>query len=156
MAAVSLTPDDLAPFADIEPARAAAMIEDALATAAVVAPCITSDTFEHAGAARAILRRAVVRWHEAGTGALSSRSTQVGPFGQTESLDTRQRDGGLLWPSEIAALQGLCKGASASAFSIDTVSNVSTIVHADICSLRWVNGTFCSCGASLAGVPIYE
>ena len=35
-----LTPADLAPFADIDPAKAEAMIEDAEAMAALAAPCI--------------------------------------------------------------------------------------------------------------------
>ena len=79
MAAVTLTVDDLIPFApDIEPGKATAMIDDALALAAVVAPCILEDTFTAAGAAKAILRGAVLRWHDAGAGAIVSQS--AGPF----------------------------------------------------------------------------
>lgn len=47
-----LTPADLANFATIPTAKAAAMIEDALAMAAVVAPCITAGGFAHRAAAK--------------------------------------------------------------------------------------------------------
>ena len=46
----------------------------------------------------------------------------AGPFGQT--IDTRQRTGYNLWPSEISDLQAICKGLDATpsrqAFSVDT------------------------------------
>lgn len=154
MAAVTLTPDDLAPFADIDPVKAAAMIEDALSLAVIVAPCIGTDTFEHAGAARAILRGAIIRWHEAGSGALAS--TTAGPFGQT--VDTRQPRKGMFWPSEIEQLQGLCSsgGDSSDAFTIDTVGGLGVVQHADICALRF-GALYCSCGAVLTGLfPLYE
>ena len=111
-----LVPDDLSPFAEIPAAKAAAMIEDAEAQAAVVAPCITDllDADPKRGAVKAILRRAVLRWHDAGSGALSSQ--QMGPFSQ--SVDTRQPQRGMFWPSEIEQLQGICS-TSSSAFTID-------------------------------------
>jgi len=151
VAAVALTPEDLAPFADIDPAKAAAMIEDALALAATVAPCITEDSFTGEGAARAILRGAVLRWHESGTGALQTQS--AGPFGVT--LDNRQPRRGLFTPTEIEQLQGLCKGASTGAYAVDTVST-GAVRHADICALRF-GATYCSCGALLTGGdPLWE
>ena len=118
MAAVTLTPADLVPFASIDDAKAQAMIDDALALAARVAPCILTDTFEHDAAARAILRGAVLRWNEAGTGAMQSQT--AGPFSQT--LDTRQQRRGMFWPSEIQQLQELCRDGDVTgqAFSIDT------------------------------------
>ena len=118
MAAVTLTPDDLVPFADIPPAKAQAMIDDALALAVRVAPCITDDTFEFDAAAKAILRGALLRWHESGTGALQART--VGAV--SEQMDTRQQRRGMFWPSEIQQLQDLCRDAdlSGAAFSIDT------------------------------------
>jgi len=45
VAAVTLTPEDLEPFATIELAKAEAMIGDALALAAQVAPCIVEAEF---------------------------------------------------------------------------------------------------------------
>lgn len=118
MPAVSLTTADLAPFADIESAKAQAMIDDTLARAARVAPCILEDAFEHAGAAKAILRSAILRWHESGGGMVQQQT--AGPFSQ--SLDTRQPRKSLFWPSEVDELQALCRteGKSSGAFTIDT------------------------------------
>lgn len=116
--AVSITINDLTPFAPtIDEGRAQAMIEDALALAAIVAPCIQDDTFTHTGAARAIIRGAILRWNDAGTGAITSQA--VGPFSQT--VDTSQVRRGMFWPSEIKQLQELCGKSNARAFSIDTV-----------------------------------
>lgn len=152
MAAVSLTLTDLEPFADIPPQRAQAMIDDALALAARVAPCIKDANFEYADAAKAVIRGAILRWNEAGTGALQQQ--QVGPFGQT--LDTRQQRRGMFWPSEIEQLQDLCRGDETSgAFDIDTVGAAGRAGHADICSLNF-GATYCSCGFELTRLyPLY-
>lgn len=104
MAAVTIAPSDLTPFAVIEAVKAQAMIDDALALAVRVAPCILTVEFTYAAAAKAILRGAILRWNDAGSGALSAQS--AGPFGQT--LDTRQVRKGMFWPSEIEQLQELC------------------------------------------------
>lgn len=118
MAAVTLAPSDLEPFAAIDVVKAEAMIDDALALAARVAPCITDPTFEHESAARAILRGAILRWNESGTGALSTQ--QAGPFAM--GIDTRQQRRAMFWPSEIDALQELCRDGdpSTQAFTIDS------------------------------------
>lgn len=105
---------DLEPFADIDLAKAAAMIEDAEAMALLAAPCIGSETFAHVAGLRAILRGAVLRWNESGTGALQAQT--AGPFGQT--LDTRQERRGMFWPSEIAQLQSLCAGAEGGVYTL--------------------------------------
>lgn len=115
--AVSLTIDDLTPFAPtIDEGRAQAMIEDALALAAIVAPCTLEDTFTHTAAARAIIRGAILRWNDAGSGAITSQT--VGPFSQT--VDTSQVRRGMFWPSEIKQLQELCGKSESRAFAIDT------------------------------------
>jgi hypothetical protein len=116
VAAVTITPDDLSPFADIDPVKVELMIEDAMAMAARVAPCILDPEFEHDAAARAILRGAILRWNDSGTGALTQQG--AGPF--QVSYDTRQSRRTLFWPSEIAALQALCDDGSTGAFTIDT------------------------------------
>ena len=116
-----LDPADLEPFKPgLDPAQAAAMIEDAEAWAIMVAPCITSDTFTQAGAVKAILRSAILRWLDAGSGALASRQQGAGPFQVTQSFDTRQERRGLFWPSDITALQQLCTGRGQRAFGVDT------------------------------------
>lgn len=128
------------------------MIADAIAIAARVAPCILTDEFAYPDAALAILRGAVLRWNDAGTGALTQQS--AGPFGQT--IDNRQPRRGMFWPAEITQLQDLCKGEEASgAFSIDTVG-VGWGQHADICALNF-GGLYCSCGFVLTqDLPLYE
>jgi len=153
VAAIYLVPADLAPFADIESAKALAMIEDAVALAARVAPCILEDTFTNEAAARAILRGAILRWHEAGSGALQSEA--IGGYNYT--VDSRQTRRGMFWPSEIEQLQSLCQtGGPAGAFGIDTVSSYGGALHADICAVNF-GALYCSCGAVLTqGEPLYE
>lgn len=156
MPAVELTPDDLAPFATIDATKAQAMIDDALAMAARVAPCILADEFEYDAAAKAILRAAVLRWHESGSGALTQHAVTRGPFGETQTYDTRQTRRGMFWPSEITELQKLCVGDETSgAFSIDTAPSGG--VHSPICAL-YFGAVYCSCGADLTGYvyPLYE
>lgn len=106
MPAVTLTPSDLAPFATIEESKAHALIEDALSRAARFAPCIRDITLseDHSFAARGVIRDAVLRKNDAGTGAVQQQT--AGPFGQT--LDTREPRRALFWPSEIAELQAIC------------------------------------------------
>jgi hypothetical protein len=150
VAAVALTPDDLNPFLDspIPVERAVLMIQDAIAIAATVAPCIASDDFTKASAAKAIIRGAILRWHEAGSG--STTTQQAGPFLQGMSTPRK----GMFWPSEITDLQALCSSGSSGAFSIDTIGSGS--IHADICSLSF-GALYCSCGADLTlAYPLYE
>jgi hypothetical protein len=147
-----INPSDLAPFADIEAAKAAAMIEDAEAQATLTAPCLSDLAADDPkrSAVKSILRGAILRWDEAGSGAVTQR--QVGPFGQT--IDTRQQRRSLFWPSEIEQLQGLCaSGEKAKAFAVDTVAAAS--LHLPWCSLNF-GATYCSCGVDIAGEPIYE
>ena len=109
-----LTVDDLAPFATIEATKAAAMIEDAEAMAVLAAPCINAAGFEFGTAVRAILRGAVLRWNETGSGAVQSQT--AGPFGV--QVDTRQERRGMFWPSEIVALQSLCADSQGGVYSV--------------------------------------
>lgn len=136
------------------------MVAGANAKASRVAPCLTWDgsvdgqptpTAEQLAEAKLVLIGAVRRWADAGSGALSSQV--AGPFGQT--LDTRQRTGYNLWPSEITDLQAICSSGSAGreAFSIDTAPTCSS--HLPWCSLS-MGALYCSCGADIAGYPIYE
>ena len=105
---------DLQPFASIDATKADAMIADAEAMAMLAAPCITAVGFANLLAVKAILRGAVLRWNDAGTGAVQAQT--AGPFGQT--LDTRQERRGMFWPSEIVQLQSLCMAPQGRAFSV--------------------------------------
>lgn len=109
MAEPILTPDDLAAFAQIDEAKAAQMIADAEAMAGLAAPCITDADFRSnetlMGALRAILRRAILRWNDAGTGA--TVQVGAGPYNQTIAQGTNLPRT-LFWPSEIVQLRDLC------------------------------------------------
>lgn len=142
-----LTLEDLRPFANIPPDRAMAMITDAEADAAIVAPCLSLPTFAAqprlVAALRAVLRQAVLRWHEAGSGAV--QQTSIGPF--SESVDTRLPRRGMFWPSEIERLQELCAQlngtGSAGGYTVDT-AGTAVVAHMPWCALMW-QATYCSC-----------
>lgn len=105
--ALLIEASDLAPFATIDNDKLAAMIADAEAWAATVAPCLAGDlSADQSAAAKAVLRGAILRWNDAGNGAVQSQN--AGPFGMT--LDTRQERRGMFWPSEIVQLQAICSG----------------------------------------------
>ena len=156
-----LTPADLAPFATIDEAKASAMIADAEAMAAQVAPCITEAEFLAddvlTAAARAIIRGAVLRWNDAGAGAI----TQAGAGSFQQTIDTRTQRRGMFWPSELSDLRGLCarfRGAEdATAFAIDTAPQVTGSGHLPWCDL-FMGGSTCSCGANLTAgqYALYE
>lgn len=138
------------------------MVAGANAKASRVAPCLVEalsaaePTDEQTSAldeATLVLIGAVKRWTDASSGAFQSQ--QAGPFGVT--LDTRQKTGWNLWPSEIESLQDICRALSdeqtGGAFAIDTSPTGS--VHLPWCSLE-LGAAYCSCGADIAGYPIYE
>jgi hypothetical protein len=130
------------------------MLAGANARAARVAPCLVATdpapTEDQLAEAKLVLIGAIGRWVQAGTGAFQTET--VGPFGV--SVDTRQRSGYNLWPSEITGLQDICKnGELSGAFDIDTVG--CSTIHAEICALNF-GALYCSCGADIAGFPLYE
>ena len=131
------------------------MVAGANAKASRVAPCLASTdpapTEDRLAEARLVLIGAVKRWAEAGSGA--AQTVQSGPFSM--STDTRQRTGYNLWPSEISDLQAICATGSVGrqAFSMDTTPSSSA--HLPWCSLA-LGALYCSCGADIAGAPIYE
>lgn len=154
-----ITPADLAAFADIAAAKAEAMIEDAEAMAVLAAPCLTTPEFQadpaKMAAVKAILRGAILRWSDAGSGAVTQQG--AGPFQQT--IDTRTDRKGMFWPSEIGQLRDLCasSGGSGHAFTVDTAPKSRRDGHADICDLN-LGWPYCSCGAYLTQgeYPLYE
>lgn len=110
-----LTVADLQVFSpDINAEKAQGMIDDATALAGVLAPCINAPGFANVAAVKALLRGAILRWDESGSGALQSQT--AGPFGQV--LDTRQQRRGMFWPSEIEQLQGLCSSGGSYSLSL--------------------------------------
>ena len=155
MPAVSVTPADLAPFADVAEGKAVAMIADALAMARLVAPCIDDADFKHADAAKAVLRGAILRWNDAGSGVLTQHTDTAGPFSSQQSYDTRQARRSLFWPSEIDQLKKLCESQTNTAWGYDTLPD-SGPSHSLVCAINF-GGNYCSCGADLTqGDPLWE
>lgn len=130
------------------PLAVGATVTDGTVTWKRIAPT-TSQVAE----AKLVLIGAIKRWSEAGSGAMQTQI--VGPFQQT--VDTRQRSSGYnLWPSEIKQLQDICASgldASSGAFSLSPARCGSE--HLPWCSLAF-GATYCSCGADIAGFPLYE
>lgn len=134
------------------------MVAGVNAKASRVAPCLVDTTTppnpDQIAEAKLVLIGAVKRWVEAGAGALQSQT--VGPFGM--SVDTRQKSSGFnLWPSEIKQLQEICSNGtdnSAGAFSITPAAGTNAN-HAPWCAINF-GANYCSCGADLAGYPIFE
>lgn len=129
------------------------MLDGLNAKALRVAPCLADDpSAELLAEAKLILLSAFQRFSEVGVGALTQMGT--GPF--QVSTDTRQRSGYNLWPSEIAGLQELCKeSGKGKAFNVDVTPRAATGVHRPWCALAF-GALYCSCGADIAGHPIYE
>lgn len=143
-----LDPND---FPDIDDAET--LIDDAESLAMLSAPCLRSGPGElkdyQYKAARAIMRGAVLRWSEAGNGSVQQQS--AGIFSMTTTPQARRNS---YWPSEKEDLQKICRDANAGkAYSISTAPVVGS-VHDPTCSLN-LGATFCSCGADIAGHPIF-
>lgn len=161
MPAVAISKTDLDAFADdITEAKAREMIADAMAMALFVAPCLDDPqlTDKKAAAAKAIIRGAILRWHDAGSGALSQKQQTAGVFSQSETFDNRQIRRAMYWPSEIEQLQSICRAdddASGGAWGYD-VLEASGPSHSPVCTLN-LGGDYCSCGATLSGQePLWE
>jgi hypothetical protein len=101
--------------------------------------------------AKLVLIGAVKRWTETSSGALQAQ--QAGPFGMT--IDTRQRTGYNFWPSEIEGLQDICSDGTSSTKAFSITPTGSTVTHMPWCAIN-MGATYCSCGADLAGYPLYE
>lgn len=109
-------------------------------------------TPEQLSEARLVLIGAIKRWVEAGSGAISQQT--VGPFSQM--VDTRQRATGYnLWPSEIKQLQDICQTSQTSSGAFSFAPSRASTTHQPWCSLAF-GATYCSCGADIAGYPLYE
>lgn len=109
--AFAMTVNDV-PSLDPDDADSRALVEDAVALAAQVAPCIELPHFpeSHAGVL-AVLRSVIIRWDGAGSGAM----TQVGEGSYTQMMDTVRARRGLLLPKEISMLQRICRNFTSGA-----------------------------------------
>jgi len=120
--AINLTVAELQVFEPgIDTAQAAVWITDALAWAYRAAPCLrdADQDSEEVTAAKAVIRAAILRWSDAGSGAV----TQVSTLDFSQTIDNRNPRKSLFWPSEIKQLRQLC-GSGGRAFMVDTSPNV--------------------------------
>lgn len=133
---VLLSNEDLAPFATIDDDKATQMIADAVGLATISAPCLgTPDTLTSVqlAATKAVLRRAVLRWNEEGSGAVVTQSMG----GLTVTEDTTQPRRSMFWPSEITDLQKICKGGNdGGAFAVDTAPPGPILFHTEVPAYR--------------------
>ena len=149
--------------ADMVDAMIDTMVAGANARASRVAPCLTWDgtetdqpapTADQLAEAKLVLLGAVKRWAEAGSGAVSQQT--AGPFGM--QVDTRQRTGYNLWPSEIEALQDICaSGTDTSSGAFSIIPSGGSSAHMPWCAIN-LGAAYCSCGADLTNYeyPLYE
>ena len=106
---------------ELDPAIVEILIRDGLAMARRVAPCVDDDDFAYTDAAVAIIRGAVLRWAESGSGGVTSESNTAGPFSFNQSFDNRVTRRSLFFPSELRELEALCATNRGKAFAFDTV-----------------------------------
>lgn len=145
---------DLTPFASIDEAKAKAMIEDAEALAITSAPCLNGElTPEQVASVRAILRTAILRWNDAGNGALTQET--AGPYSAT--YDTRSTRYGGLTDGETSRLRSICSGGGGARRVFTITQGAATPSHTPWCNLR-MGGSWCSCGSYLTRgeFPLYE
>lgn len=146
MASVVLTPEDLAPFADIPDAKAEAMIADVLARARLLAPCLAGDGLseDQAAAAKAILRDVVLRWNDVGSGGYQQETKTAGPFTHQTMIGAGRDAKARFRPADIRELQDICRDVSGGhdgAWSLDmgrrhTVSYMIELPTGEIVDLR--------------------
>jgi hypothetical protein len=115
-----LQPADVTPLVDIELARLAVLIEDAETFATMAAPPLADPltlTEQQRAQVKTILRRAVVRESDSGTGAKVQESAGVYAY----TVDTRTaRSVSFLTEEEQDTLRGIVGlGRSTTAFTID-------------------------------------
>lgn len=83
----------------------------------------------------------------------TQRQETAGPFSGMTTFVSGSTSGGP-WLERMDRLQLDQARGDRQAFTIDTAPGRST-AHADVCSLNF-GAAYCSCGASIAGHPIYE
>lgn len=106
-----LKPQDLSPFAEIPLDKAQAMIDDAEAKALVIEPKLAQNdqlSATQINAVRALLRDAILRWNDRGSGALTQTS-----IGQVNvSSDSRSWGQNLFTSREEAQLRSIAAGSA--------------------------------------------
>lgn len=104
-------------------AKATLLTEDVLARAMALVPELAGDLLENEmKAAKAILRRVVLRSAQMGSGAVIQRSESNGAYSASETIDSKQTDYGLFMKHEIQELKNLFPSVNprkGKAFSVE-------------------------------------
>lgn len=120
--ALNIPVDDVIVFNDdLDRELVQILLRDGLAMARIIAPCIDEPDFLYADAAAAIIRGAVLRWAESGSGAVQTQSQAAGPFSESTTFDTRQTRRSLFYPSERTELEKLCRSNAKGAYAVDMI-----------------------------------
>ncbi|MDR2930659.1 MAG: hypothetical protein LBV06_07145 [Propionibacteriaceae bacterium] len=125
-----ITVDDLLVFSpDLDLKQGQAMIDDGVAQAMLVAPCLADEgrlTATQTAQLRSILRGAILRWVDRGaTGVTTTSTTDVfGPYStqQSTTVDNTQQRRGMFLPSELDLLRSICRGRRRSG-TVDTTAD---------------------------------
>lgn len=91
-----------------------------------------------------------------GTFGATQVGATAGPFSHQATFAAGSRTGAP-WLTRVDRSMLNQYKCSGKAFSIDTAPRQG-VIHRDVCSIYWNNGdiAFCSCGADIAGRPIFE
>lgn len=131
-----ITPEDLAPFASIPEIKALAMIADAEAKAIIAAPPLGDPaklTEVQRAQVKAILRDAILRWNDRGSGALTQTS-----IGQVSvSADTRIASRNLFTAAELDLLRAIAGGDGGGAFSLDLAAGAGVRTARPDLKFQW-------------------
>lgn len=120
--------DDVLAFDDsgtLTEAKAAILIEDAMARASALVPELYGELLEpQAKAASAILRRVILRSAQTGSGAVVQQSVSTGGYSESQTIDNKSTDRGLFMKHEIEELKNLfpkTNSRKGKAFSISLI-----------------------------------
>lgn len=100
--------EEVAPLVpNISPEKGKILVEDITARAKNLVPELSDKLSDDQRAvAKAVLRKALVRWADSGTGGITTRSQTAGPYQTSETYEARG-DRPLFYDSEIAELRAI-------------------------------------------------
>lgn len=125
MAYLTLTWAEVSPLIpNVAEDKGKILLEDVLARAIGIVPELGEDMSDpKAGVAKAVVRKAVVRWADSGSGGTVTKSQTAGPYNTSETYENRG-DKPLFYNSEIEELKALFatyEVKKGKAFSINLV-----------------------------------
>lgn len=139
MSYLSMEWSEVAPLVpNITEERGQILLEDVMARAVGLVPELADSLSDpQLAVARAVIRKAVARWADSGSGGVTTKTRTTGPLQSSETYEARG-DRPLFYDSEIAELKGIFTPdgvtAKKKAFS---VSPVFVRNPADIFTIGW-------------------